>query len=318
MKPKPDAGYKLLFSAPEIVRDLITGFIGDPWVEQLDLDTLEKLPTNYVDRRLRQRLTDAVWRVRTKDQGWAYLYLLIEFQSRSDHWMALRVMGYVALLWQDLLRSDRDLRRSRRLPPVLPVVIHNGAQRWRAVTDVAELLPALPDGLASYAPRMKYLLLDKNRFDDAQLRPMRNLLASVMRLERNQDDKTYAEALAGLGRLVAGAPELKRVFSQWLEALFANRPDVVGSGALELQETEMGIVENFDRWKKEYLAQGRQEGLQAGRQELVSLLQAQLAARFGPLPPEIVERIAAGTPEQVSNWGLRMLAARSLEDVFAN
>ena len=36
------------------------------------------------------------------------------------------------------------------------------------------------------------------------------------------------------------------------------------------------------------------------------------------LPPEIVERIASGTPEQVSNWGLRVLIARSLEDVFAS
>lgn len=77
MKRSTDAAYKLLFSTREIVRDLVTGFIADPWLSGLDLDTLEKVPTNFVDRRLRQRTTDVVWRVRTGEQGWTYLYLLI-------------------------------------------------------------------------------------------------------------------------------------------------------------------------------------------------------------------------------------------------
>jgi predicted transposase YdaD len=44
-----DASYKQLFSHPEVVRDLVLGFIPDQWM---------------------------------------YLYLLIEFQSRTDRWMA--------------------------------------------------------------------------------------------------------------------------------------------------------------------------------------------------------------------------------------
>ena len=40
MKRRLDAAYKLLFSTREIVRDLVTGFIADPWLGGLDLDTL--------------------------------------------------------------------------------------------------------------------------------------------------------------------------------------------------------------------------------------------------------------------------------------
>jgi predicted transposase YdaD len=343
MTVKSDAAYKLLFSAPQIVRDLITGFVGEPWVARIDLDTLEKLPTNYVDERLRQRLTDVVWRVRTRDRKRAYLYLLIEFQSRSDHWMALRVMGYVALLWQDLVRRDDILPKPRRLPPVLPVVIYNGIKPWRAATDVEDLLPQLPEGLARHRPRMRYLLLDQNRFTREQLGSMRNLMASVMRLDRPSPYPVFLEAMADLRRLVSGSPELERLFSSWLDALFGGDPERAQAGQIDLQEREMGLRENIAMWKKEFAEEGRregrqqgrlegrqegrQEGLQAGRQEglqeglqegQVRLLQAQLAARFGPLPFEIRERIAAGTPEQVTNWGLRVLTARSLEDVFAN
>ena len=306
MKRKPDAAWKMLFSTREIVRDLITGFVADSWIRMLDLDTLEKVPTHFVDRRMRQRITDVVWRVRSREGDWTYLYLLIEFQSGNDHWMALRVMGYVALLWQDLLARDRELRRTRRLPPVLPVVIHSGASPWRAATDIAELLPALPDGLASYAPRMKYLLLDTHRFDDAGLRPMRNLLASVMRLELNPDAPTHLEAIADLRRLVSGAPELKRVFSDWLTALLADRPDLADSGAIDLQETDMGIRENIERWQKEAIAKGRMEGLVEGRVEgrvegEALMLQRLLAKRFGPLP---LSNVSPRPPRSRSRSGL--------------
>ena len=42
MSLNDDASYKYLFSSREMVRDLIQGFIPDPWLHSLDYDTLEK------------------------------------------------------------------------------------------------------------------------------------------------------------------------------------------------------------------------------------------------------------------------------------
>jgi len=69
MPLRPDAAYKLLFSTPEIVRDLVAGFIDDPWLRSLDLETLEKVPAEFIGRRLRRRASDVVWRVRTGEGG---------------------------------------------------------------------------------------------------------------------------------------------------------------------------------------------------------------------------------------------------------
>jgi hypothetical protein len=44
MSQDDDASYKLLFSAPEMVRDLVLGFIPDAWLHSLDYSTLEKVP----------------------------------------------------------------------------------------------------------------------------------------------------------------------------------------------------------------------------------------------------------------------------------
>ena len=86
-----DNSYKLLFSEPKVVMDLLRGFIPEELVGQLDLQTLEPVKSTFVTDDLRDREDDIIWRVRWKKR-WVYVYLLLEFQSKVDPWMALRVL----------------------------------------------------------------------------------------------------------------------------------------------------------------------------------------------------------------------------------
>jgi predicted transposase YdaD len=81
-----DTGYKKLFSHPEMVEDLLRGFVKEDWVQELDFSTLTREFNSYVSEELRERHDDMVWRVRFRGR-WLYLYLLLEFQSRPDPWM---------------------------------------------------------------------------------------------------------------------------------------------------------------------------------------------------------------------------------------
>ena len=150
MSHDDDASYKTLFSAPEVVRDLILGFIPDDWLHGLDYRTLERVSGSYITDDLRDRADDIVWRVQVGGE-WVYLYILIEFQSTVDPWMAVRIMTYVGLLYQDLIKQKQVLPR-RRLPPVLPIVLYNGDGKWTAETNVADLIPRTPGLLAKYVP----------------------------------------------------------------------------------------------------------------------------------------------------------------------
>lgn len=58
-----DHSYKLLFSHPEMVADLLRGFVLEDWVAQLDFSKLEKQPNGYVSDDLRSRMDDVVWRL---------------------------------------------------------------------------------------------------------------------------------------------------------------------------------------------------------------------------------------------------------------
>lgn len=131
-----DASYKLLYSHPVMVADLLRGFVLGDWVNELDMATLKKLSGSYISDDLRDREDDLIWRVRF-GQDWLYVYLLLEFQSTVDAWMAVRIQTYVGLLYQDLIRTDR-LTEDRQLPPVLPIVLYNGEPLWTAPADIAE------------------------------------------------------------------------------------------------------------------------------------------------------------------------------------
>lgn len=119
-----DHSYKLLFTHPEMVADLLRGFVREDWVAELDFSTLEKAGGSYVSDDLREREDDIIWRVRWKNvQGkdqnsaWLYVYLLIEFQSSVDWFMAVRIMTYVGLLYQDLVRKVKQLKQMNHCHP---------------------------------------------------------------------------------------------------------------------------------------------------------------------------------------------------------
>ena len=66
-----DTSYRLLFSHPEMVRDLLLGFVPGEWVRELDFDSLEKMNGSYVTDDLRSRHADTIWRVRW-GEDWLY------------------------------------------------------------------------------------------------------------------------------------------------------------------------------------------------------------------------------------------------------
>jgi len=66
-------------------------------------------------------------------------FLLLEFQSTVDQWMALRFGTYVHLLYEQLIK-ERRVTPDNRLPPVFPLLLYNGDKHWDSATDLKSLL----------------------------------------------------------------------------------------------------------------------------------------------------------------------------------
>jgi hypothetical protein len=184
-RPDHDALYHRFFSDPAIVAQLLREFVAGPWLDGLDLDGLERLNTKFHADTGERRESDLVWRIPRRGGGDAYVMLLLEFQSSSDAWMAVRMLVYAGLLWQHLIREHR-LTPDGRLPPILPVVLFNGDPRWGAPVDLRELI-GLPDGSAlwRWQPKLRYHLIDEGAFSPDDLAGRDGLPALLFRLENS-------------------------------------------------------------------------------------------------------------------------------------
>jgi hypothetical protein len=307
-----DHGYKLLFSHREFLIDLLGAFVPEPWVGELDFSTLEKVNNSYVTDDLRSREDDIVWRVRFGSR-WLYVYILLEFQSSIDRYMAVRMLSYVGLLYQDLIRQGQ-ITNDDPLPPVLPVVLYNGRKRWDAAEDIAHLIAELPPELRRYQPQLQYLLLDEGRYIEEGLPSLpKNLAAFLFRLESYRNTAAARREIRALIRWL-NAPEqaeLRRTIALWLTRYYfrIRMPGTFIPELQSLQEVENMLSENTRDWTKVWRQEGRQEGESA-------IILRQLERRFGVLDEAVRQRIHSADADTLLVWSDRVLTAQRLEEVF--
>jgi len=314
-----DGGYKLLFGNKRMVEDLLRGFVPQSWVDELDFSTLQLCEGSYVAEDHDRFEQDMVWRVRwegERTQGerrWLYVYLLLEFQSRVERFMAVRMLNYLSLLYLDLVKQ-RELTESDKLPPVLPLVLYNGEQRWSAPRQVSELIETVPGGLTVYRPSLEYLVIDENRYSEEELASLENLAAALFRLEQSREPRRVREIVDALARRLQGAGKgpMRRAFGQWLhKVLLPERfPGVEIPETESLEDAQTMLRQRVIEWDRRV-----QELKEAGRREI---LLRQLEHKFGTVDPAARRRIEDAEDRQLLAWGENLLTAEHLEDVFSS
>jgi Putative transposase, YhgA-like/Domain of unknown function (DUF4351) len=248
-----DNAYKNMFSSPEAVKQLLSGFVHEDWIAQLDFTTLENVNASYVTEDLKGRADDLVWRLRMRNlpppaeepvaplapdastptptptpkpkrksraKGeWLYVYLMLEFQSSNDRHMAVRLMTYIGLLYQRLIQNG-EVGRNKKLPSVFPLVLYNGQKPWTSATEIGDLIDPGPDSLKAYRPQFRYFVLDQGRVPEDEL-PADNVVSGIVRVERTTDPRALVKVLTPIN-LVLELPQnesVKLAFATWLTAL---------------------------------------------------------------------------------------------------
>ena len=299
-----DPIYKRLFAFPRMVGDLLRA-VGDPaWLGDVDWDTLEKLSAEHVGDSGQQRRGDAAWRIRFRN-GWLYLLVLLEFQSRSDALLPLRNLEYTALLYGDLARRG-ELGTPGRWPPVLPVVLYNGDAPWTAALEMRDLVAPVPATLSAYQPSQRSLLLDERHVAVDDL-PTGNLMRAVVGFEQSRTPADIAQVAGALREWLSPLESgLGRAFVAWMRQMVARIPGQPGPELGEtLEEATMTLVERIaqwpDQWRQEGMAAGRQEGMAEERRQGLARQRALLrhfaAGRFGETAGERVETLLGDTED---------------------
>ena len=221
--------------------------------------------------------------------------------------MAERMLEYATMLRNDLARGGRLSGPGGGPPPLLPLVVYNGARRWTAPLALGTETSSLPKGLADMQPKFRYTLFDVRRFDpDAlaeglrQAPPSVNFALALFALE-NASAPDLPDAMGALAGLLGteGEFELAESFGLWVEGVLQARLGVQLPSLTDMMEEPSMLGETLDAWAEEKFqlgrVEGRVEGRVAGRVEGErELLFRQTQRRFGSGTADALSRLING------------------------
>lgn len=307
-----DASYRQLFRHPHMVRSLFDGIINEPWLNALDWQGLQSLPTDYISAQLRERRADCVWRLPRHDDIDLFMLLMFEHQSQNDYYMALRSATYCGLQYESLLQHQQ-IKPGTRLPVVLPVVLYSGVKPWTAPTVTTDLIDQAPSALPPYLLSMRYLLIDEGEWVRSGKLPEDNLATLLFQLEHNRGIEQARDLMQTILNCTPGPEyaELRRAFYAWVRYTLLPRalPKVTIPAVGDLLEIKDMLTEHSRSWTQQWKMEGHQEGEAA-------LLQRLLIHKFGPLPEHLQQRVQSATLTQLEAWSLNVLDAQTMDDVF--
>lgn len=253
----------------EFLRKHVFGkIVADAATLGVDLRRLSKAPTEHIDPRSRTvRHTDLVWKAPLRD-SWLHIVFLFEVQSTVDWRMPVRILLEAALAY-DAICDEPEVRKARKLPPVLPIVVHVGTDPWTAPIRLEDMLGNEAKAFLPFALGQQFLLVS----EAAEARSLERAdtpRTAGLQLRYAQGRSEFREALATLKTLLPPNSPARRPLLDWVRSSMINEgaTEEAMSRLNELEDLENPVYETWwAKERREAQAQGLEEGRQKGRQE---------------------------------------------------
>ena len=276
-----DSGYKRLFANRTLFRDLVRTFVEEDWVDRIDFARAERVEKSFVSEHYKETEADIIYKAPLRaapsvaDTGQCergqteigqevYFYLLLEFQSTVDRFMALRVGHYLLSFWLDFRAGEQKVKS---LPRIFPIVLYNGSDPWTAPTVLHELVEQAPD-LGDYGAAVRYFPIIVNAYSLEQLLAEANAATTLFIAEAHYNAPLLLERLLAL--YDQGDAQAAGLLANWLEQL-RHHKRIPAEGYLFLEreyrsreELKMLILESMRKADEETRRQAEAEGLAQG------------------------------------------------------
>ena len=309
-----DQYFKETLAQPGAAVDFLRYYLPERIVRLIEPETAERIEDSFVDEELKEHLSDLLFRVKLKNKGAAFIYVLLEHKSSPDKWVALQLLRYLVRIWEKAQREGK-----RKLPLVFPVVFYHGKTRWKISGKFSALFEFGDelDALREFVPEFDYHLCDLARFDDTQLKGEAGLLTAMRLLKhifRRELKAKLNEALRPVAERLPDEQALERL--KVASIYLAQTGRATGKeilAAIEAAKKGEKAMETFlDEWMREGRKQGLQQGLQQGETELVLRL---LRRRFKRLDGENEARIRELSRTQVESLAEALLDFKKSADL---
>ena len=112
MKDLDDRGYTQLFSNKAIFRELVTSFVHEAWVNDLDFSNCELVLGVFISKNYEKTFSDLMYKVKLRGRDF-YIVILVEFKSAPALFVTVQMLGYILDFYRHLITStkEKDLRK---------------------------------------------------------------------------------------------------------------------------------------------------------------------------------------------------------------
>ncbi|HYI71708.1 MAG TPA: Rpn family recombination-promoting nuclease/putative transposase [Skermanella sp.] len=314
---------KLLLGRPATAATFLRERLPPDIVALMAPEPPELMPGSFIDSGRRSHHTDLLFRLALTGGRSAFVPVLIEHVSRRrSHPVVLpKLMRYMALMGEKHLEDGHGLP----LPPVIPLVIYQGAKPWNEAPNYAGLYD-VDAPLAPFVPDFAYLMFDLGatpdedlsaqaflRFGFAVLKFARGAPDFAGRLLALATEDVYRDdrVLALLRYIAEVYAEVDRTTMDALIAPLANEEHLQMTTLLQRLFAE-GKAEGLAEGRVEAFREGEANGLRKGKADSLRIV---LEQKFGPPPQEMLEKIEDADLPTLEGWMRRGVLAASLDEV---
>lgn len=268
-----DKRLRELFHNKKAFVSLLKDCVREPWIDDLDIDSLQRKDTGFMTTDFEKREVDVLWEG-TIDNGKdrVMFYALNENQSRVDYRMSYRLLIYMTEILRDYYNQSDPKERKRKgfkFPVVVPIIFYTGRKKWsvsRHLKDMFAGYKRFGDSVLNFS----YAIVDVKGYDENSVQDFgSNLLKMMVLLEKSRNfDEIVETVKKHKGEIQELDEEEQRVFNIALDLFdqiygknqsYKLREIVYKENAGEVDVMLADVLANAKNLEKKIRREGKEE-----------------------------------------------------------
>ena len=266
-----DKGYKRIFKIKKNFLDFIKKYVAMDWMAELTVDDIELVDKEFITDQFETYESDFVYKIHVKNNE-IYMFFLQELQSKNDFSMPFRLLVYMTAIWLDYFKNADKNERTRKdffFPPIFPLVLYNGKNRWTAKKSFKEMIKGR-ELLEEYVLDFRYQLISVSDIEPEFITSSNTLVDNILYADSFMDENAWMKNASTLSkRLQALSKEDMNAWLTWfqhaVQELNTQRKEDI------IEKIRNGDVDNmcnsFERVLNDVREQGREQGLEQGKRQ---------------------------------------------------
>ncbi|MGL5647062.1 MAG: Rpn family recombination-promoting nuclease/putative transposase [Clostridium sp.] len=189
-------------------------FTKDLKVEDLTLVNKSFIASDYEETE-----SDIVYKAKIGDIE-AIFYILLEFQSRVDYRMPLRLLFYVVEILREFSKNENHKKTDKniKIPAVVTIVLYNGNQVWDVPTEFRRMFyneEKFHSGILNFA----YDIFDVNNgFTKEELLEHKNVTSAIFLLDQKITAMEFMNRIKDIALFFDGLSEEElKAIKHWIK-----------------------------------------------------------------------------------------------------